>query len=762
MKHVRLLIIAVFSVLFISQHANAQFGKNKVQYQVFDWKYIESEHFDVYFYTGEEYLAKFTAIEAEKALLSIQGTLNFRINDRIKLIVFNTHNEFQQNNIISQFMPEGVGGVTELFKNRVVVPFQGDYAQFRHVIHHELVHAVLNQMFYGGTFQSALAQGNFMIPMWINEGLCEYESRGGYDVETDMFMRDITIHEMLPSLDRMSGYMAYRGGQNFFWYVSEKYGKEKVGDFIKRLKILRNLDAAFRSAFNMTLEDFSDKWERDIKKYYWTDLEKFENPKDYAKQITEHEKERTFYNTSPAISPNGERMAYISAPEGIFGVYVTDLANPEEYRKIVSSFRQQDFEDLNVLTPGISWNPEGTKLAISAKSGGEDAIFIVDVDQEDYIKKTFGLKSITSCEWSPDGDMIVFVGVEDESSDLYIYDIPGDSIRPVTSDVFSDQFPAWSPDSKTVYFVSDRGGNLSMGLIGEEFDMWDYNVGKSDIYSLELESGQITRLTDNPDYTKTSVKAGPNNENILYASSKNGIGNIYLQNLNTGDVRPLTNSITGITQISISPDGSKLLFATQIKGAYDIFMLRYPLQRNLEVGDLPLTTYRQLLLDKKLAIEELANGEAKEEAESEAMEVSEYGDFSIDFERQKVVNPNDDAARREEFAQADAAKGAEGYDTTFQVKDYKINFTPDVIVGNPGYSTYWGFQGVTQMLFSDILGNHQIYFQANLFRDLLNSSFYFAYQYLPEIIDYQASAHHQAIFVYIGNDLYRFRNFGAG
>ena len=50
-------------------------------------------------------------------------------------------------------MEEGVGGVTELFKNRVVVPFEGNYKQFRHVIHHELVHAVINEMFYGGSIQ---------------------------------------------------------------------------------------------------------------------------------------------------------------------------------------------------------------------------------------------------------------------------------------------------------------------------------------------------------------------------------------------------------------------------------------------------------------------------------------------------------------------------------------------------------------------------------------------------------------------------------
>gem|GEM_PF-4268727 len=48
--------------------------------------------------------------------------------------MFLSHNEFQQNNAIDEFLPEGVGGVTELFKNRILVPFEGDYEKFRHVM----------------------------------------------------------------------------------------------------------------------------------------------------------------------------------------------------------------------------------------------------------------------------------------------------------------------------------------------------------------------------------------------------------------------------------------------------------------------------------------------------------------------------------------------------------------------------------------------------------------------------------------------------
>jgi hypothetical protein len=413
----------VIITIMASAFAFSQFGKNKVQYKEFDWKYIQSEHFDVYYDKGSKYIAEFTAISAEEALKSIENTMNYKVQERKTIVVYDSHNEFQQTNVVGSYMPEGVGGVTEMYKNRVVIPFQGDYSILHHVIHHELVHTVVNDMFYGGTFQSAVTSGsNFMIPLWLNEGLCEYESKGGFDTETDMFMRDLAISEKLPPLNRLNGYLAYRGGQTFYWYVSQEYGKERVGDFLNKLAMTRNLDAAFEASFNMDLKDFSEKWEKDMKKIYWPDLEKFTPIEDFSVQITDREEERNYYNSSPAISPDAEKMAYISAPDGIFGIYIRDLDDKESAKRLINSQRQQDFEDLNLLTPGISWNPKGDKLAVSAKSGGEDAVYIVDADDGDYDKFTWGFNKISSVAWSPDGKKIAFIGTIKEQSDIFIFD----------------------------------------------------------------------------------------------------------------------------------------------------------------------------------------------------------------------------------------------------------------------------------------------------------------------------------------------------
>ena len=126
---------------------HAQFGQNKVQYKEFEWKYIQTKHIDIYFSKRGEKLAQLTANVAENSLKNLNENLDYNITNRIPLIVYNSHNDFQQNNVIDEYLPEGVGGVTELFKNRINVPFEGDYEKFRHVIHHELLHGCMNEMF---------------------------------------------------------------------------------------------------------------------------------------------------------------------------------------------------------------------------------------------------------------------------------------------------------------------------------------------------------------------------------------------------------------------------------------------------------------------------------------------------------------------------------------------------------------------------------------------------------------------------------------
>jgi len=772
-----LLALGVLIIAGISTGAaqEANFGQNKVQYKKFQWYYIQTSHFDIYFSQDGEYLANFTAAAAESSYTMISKSFRYQINNRIPIMVYNSHNDFQQTNVISEYLEEGIGGVTELFKNRMVIPFEGNYRMYRHVIHHEMVHAVLNDMFYGGSIQSIISNNiRLQLPMWFNEGLAEFESLR-WDTNSDMFMRDATIHTYLPPIDYLSGYFAYRGGQSVWYYIANKYGDQKIAEILNRIRGTRNVDQGFRSALGLSVSELNERWQKEQKVLYWPDIAKREDPADFATRLTNHVKESNFYNTSPSISPQGDKIAFISDRDGYFDVFIISTID-NKISKIVDGQRTSNFEELHLLTPGITWSPDGKKIALAVKSGDADAIFIVDAATGDQEKLQFKLDGIFSVSWSPKGDKLAFVGDDAKQSDIFIYDLATKNLTNLTDDLFSDVDPSWSPDGKTVYFASDRRNYAPREAAAPKFKMSHFDYSQLDIYAMDISTMQLKRITDYTGSDETSPVISPDGTKMLYVSDRNGIGNIYERNLLTGADRPVTNSLTGVFQLSLSADGNKLSFAALDEAGFDIFVMKAPFDKKLAVSEIDPTEYVKRITRLAQKATPVPAPQAAKDTTSLANNapsndtVGVYGDkVRIDFhnyvfsdEQTKEKPPSVEPAASESQLDSSMYMDAEG---NYKVNKYKLNFSPDIIYGNAAFSTFYGVQGTTMMAFSDMLGDHQIYFLTNLLLDLKNSDYVLAYNYLPLKIDYGFEGFHSARFLYLIDNadalaLYRFTTWG--
>lgn len=752
-----------------------EFGKNKVQYRNFDWYFIQSKHFDVYFYPQEYYLAEFTAQAAEAAYSSISEHFHYDITSRIPIVIYDSHNDWQQTNVVSEYLEEGVGGVTELFKNRVVVPFEGSYRLLRHVIHHELVHAVINDMYYGGSIQSIIANNITMqIPMWFNEGLAEYESLG-WDANSDIFMLDATVNEYLVPIEDLNGYFAYRGGQSVWYYIARRYGDEKIGEILSRIRTTRSVEQGFKSALGITIKELSRRWTHEQKVLYWPEIATRKRPEDFATRLTDHKEIGNFYNTSPAISPQGDRIACISDRDDYMSIYLINAGNGKVIKKLVDGQTTKNFEELHLLTPGLTWSPDGKKVAIAVKSGAHDAIFMIDVQTDRMEKVEFpDLAGVFSVTWSPGGERLAFIGQKGPQSDVYVYDIANKKTVNITNDIFSESDPSWSPDGKTIYFASDRGPYLDKRQTGKEFRMWNHNFNRSSIYSISVASGIISRVSKSDSTEESYPVAAPDGKHLYYISDKSGITNIYDLNFETGRALPATNSLSGITQFSISSDGSRLAFSTLENGGFDIFVLRSPGEHLLNDEEVPLTVFMKGQVAERdqarsRARKPLHAGVALDSAQvTDSTKVRElYGkDIQVDLSNYVF------GGRRPAI---DSLFEAPNFNENFNVKDnvdstgnfvaqkYKVSFSPDIIYGNAGYNSLFGVQGSTVMAFSDMLGNHQIFLLTDLVVDLKNSDYAFAYTYLPSRINYSIVGSHFAHFLYLSSqytgyyDLYRFQ-----
>ena len=747
-----ILVLTLISIAY-----GQSFGQNKVQYRDFDWSFIQSAHFDIYFYGGEQNLAEFTSGIAEEAYEQISRNLGWDLRKRVSILVYNSHNEFQQTNVVGTYMREGIGGVTELFKNRVVFPFSGNYEQFRHVIHHELVHAMVNDMVYGGSMQNVVSsRTKLRVPIWVNEGLAEFLS-SNWDTKADMVLRDIAIHERIPTIKELNYFMAYKGGQSLWRFITSKYGREKVGEIFRSMKRVQNSEKGYQRAMGMNWNELTKHWHKYLKKEYWPDIADREALEDMSEKLTDHKKNKNFYNISPALSPDGSMVALLTDRSGYFDIYLLDAQTGRKKRVLVKGSRSVDFEELKWLQSGISWSPDNRKLVFAAKAGKGDVLHILDVKTKKSEKIDIDLDGVFSAAWNPNGNDIAFIGNKGGASDIYVYNLNEKKYRQITNDRFSDSNPSWNLSGTEIAFASDRGDYVDGRYEGK---MEDHNYRQTDIYVLNVETEAIQRITNTPENEDHPIWMNMQPA-LYYTSDQNGVWNLYFHplgsdgNQDSQESGPyaITNVLTGLQQPTISRNDDFLIFAGYAGTGWDLYSLTQP-------SSLPPVTV----------------------APTQYILNMDSGDESVvDLRKSKKIFGMEDEMSAS-YSKWIFSQGYENYNTAIldKKKDtlrsiindtlvdgwhvpqaYKTRFTLDLISGNLQISNVFGATGMTYFAFSDILGDHQIAFGTEMVLTLENSDYYFYYGYLKNQTDYHFVGFQNANFFQIGYyTLGRLRHWG--
>lgn len=570
--HRYLTIIGLVVLVGASQVAaqETHFGKNKVQYREFNWEYIQTDHFDIYYYDDAYELAKFTAEELEHSYTIVTDQLKYFVGRRIPVFVYNSHNDFQQTNIIWDILSEGTQGFTEVFKNRMVVHFMGSYEEYRHLLHHELTHAVIYDLLYGQFFKSLLSSRRlFSLPLWFAEGYAEYSSNGGWTMTADMMVRDATIHSYLRPPGFM-GFLAYTEGFAMVKYIADTYGLDKLGEILHRGKHMTTMDKALKSTIGMTQEELYDKFSKEMKKRYWPDISIREEPKDFAKQLTNHADDGSNYNEKPVFSPTGQQIAIFSDRSGYSEIYLISAIDGKIIEHLVAGERSSDLESLRWYTSGMSFSPDGKDLVFVSKAGGEDAVNFLRLEGKDiYLRKKFGLKSIISPAWSPGGDRVLFTALAGPERNLYLYTISSDSLEQLTFDRYDDIDVSWFPDGKRIVFSSDRPYPQGYEMVpADEFFYGNYNL-----HVMDVETGDISPLNVG-EGQNTEPVVSPDGERIAFVSTRSGIDNIYIYYIDSSRVIAASDVLTNAKSPSWSPDGDMIAFSTFMKGGYDIYLIK--------------------------------------------------------------------------------------------------------------------------------------------------------------------------------------------
>ncbi len=490
------------------------FGRNKVQYNQFDWQILSTKHFNIYYYKEADQLAEDAAFQAEKFFDILEQKFNHTIDRKIPLIIYSNHIHFQQTNVLLALIPEGVGGFFEFIKQRVVVPFNGSLSDFHRVINHELVHVFMHNKIG----EKARDVGLFEMPgtpLWFVEGLAELWSQG-WSSQSEMIVRDAVLYDYLYPLDSFemfsSGFLLYKAGQSFLRYYQEVYGQDRLRAIMEDFWKYESFEETVTAVSGRKYKHIISDWKIELKKEYGQSLASQEILSEGKEKLTKHR-----ISVSPCYfldKNNTKHVLYLTNKNGYSDICDYNLRENKK-QIIVKSGRKSNVQSLHLLQSGISVNQDG-QLAFVTKSGANDVIRIVDIKTKKEITSLFQeqLVTIRSPKWSPKKNEIIF-SAQDKSGkmDIFLWNINQSTSIRLTKDFFSDQEPCFSPDGKKIVFSSDRGKNL----VNEKFNL----------FLMDLESKKIYTILEDNFLNIKPFWSLTNQDKIYFVSDRSGTPNVY-------------------------------------------------------------------------------------------------------------------------------------------------------------------------------------------------------------------------------------------
>jgi Tol biopolymer transport system component len=566
------IVLALLGVLTLPDPTAAQyFGRQKVQYEDFDWRIMDTEKFKIHYYDEEEAVTRDAGRMAERWYTRLSAAFQHEFDEK-PIVFYADHGDFQQTNVTGGMIGEGTGGFTDALRNRIVMPFTGSYEDNDHVLGHEMVH-VFQYDLASSPAGGGLAGMN-RLPLWLIEGMAEYLSVGRHDPHTAMWMRDAALRGELPTIQQLGRdprFFPYRYGQAMWAYVAGRWGDRSITE-LYRVSTRVGFEAALQQVLGITSEQLSQEWITSIRATYLPLIEGRQRPQDAGDPILVDD-EIGAMNLSPVVSPDGRFVAFFGRRE-IFTVdlYVADARTGEIVETLTTPDRNAHFDALSFIQSAGSWSPDGTKFAFIGFQEGDNRIAILDVASQN-VERRFdvqGVGAVSTLAWSPDGRSIAFSGQAGGLSDLYVLELASGSVRQLTDDRSADIHPTWSPDSRSIAFSTDRDGT--------DFDRLTY--GNMELAIIDVATSQIRTLDLFADAKHINPAYSPDGNSIFFIADRNGFSDIYRYAFDTGTVYQITRLATGVSGItdlspamSVASQDGRLMFSVFMNSGSNIFGL---------------------------------------------------------------------------------------------------------------------------------------------------------------------------------------------
>ena len=541
-----------------------------------DWRVLETAHFRIYYHQGLEHIAQEAATISEKIYGPVTSLYHFEPKDKVHF-VFRDDEDYSN-------------GLTYYYDNMVVfwvtplhTDLRGVHPWLWNVITHEFTHIVSLQVAMKAPrrFPAAFMQvfgyqheprkdvlrgypdvllsyplAGTAVPMWFAEGVAQYQAKGahydGWDSHRDMILRVGTLEGKLLSFDDMGVFsktslgneMVYNYGLALVSFIAERYGDEALGRIFEELsRPFSGIGGAIQKVLGISARALDRQWRTHLRQRYEVQTREVRAHRIEGECV----RSKGYVNAYPRWSPDGNHLIYLSNQGQDYWLTSLYLFLPEE---------EKDTFLRGGVTSSASWMPDGKTLLFARRSPPNRYgsrfwdLYRYDLEKKQEKRLTYGLRARFP-QVSPDGRQVLFVRNGGGSNNLGVLDLDDGEIRYLTYYEDGTQIygPRWSPDGQRIVFSIVRGDQQDIGVMGAE----------GDGCRLLIASKGSDR---DPCWT-------PDGRAIVFASDVTGIFNLYVLDLERGQIQQVTNVLGGAFYPDVSPDG-RLAFSMYGPDGFEI------------------------------------------------------------------------------------------------------------------------------------------------------------------------------------------------
>ncbi len=511
-----------------AQVNTVEFGKNRLQFKKFKWQYYQTPNFNTYFSQGGQDLAKFVLQISEKELPGIEKFVEYGLQRRANIVIYNTYNDMEQSNIGLNLDWQTTGGITKLVNNKMVVYFNGDHNNLRLQIRQGIARILVENILFGDDLGEFAANQTLLdLPQWLTDGYIEYAAENWNTVLDDQ-LKSAMLSGRYKNFYQFAYERPNLAGHAFWYYLANKYKKENVTYFLYLARVYRNLNNASqricKKKFKEVLKDFMQEEEELFEK----DIRGRRNfPKGTVSVTEDINEHKDYFHFSPNPLPKSQTYADVEYNRGAYTVtlYENYIYTHVLLKNGVKSLEEQ----INPHYPLLAWDPKGTRLACIYWSRGQTKLFVYDVLRHYKIitQDLPDFQQVQDMKYMLNNNTLLLSAVRNGQSDIYTYDIEKQQYKQITNDVYDDldaSFVAF-PGKTGIIFSSNRPSGMAVSKDTVLASNYHYNIFLVDNWN-DNEGKQVSQLT----HLKYGNARSPMQYNVshfTFVSDENGIANRY-------------------------------------------------------------------------------------------------------------------------------------------------------------------------------------------------------------------------------------------